>query len=142
MTPTEELAIEVKGLVKRFGDVVAVDGIDLDIRRGECLGLLGPNGAGKTTTVEILEGLQDATSGEVKLLGLRWETHAHELRQRIGMTLHDPAFYAAALLDLALAHHHRVRSLKLPDDGPARAAAARRISALLLAGMQADCTAP
>ncbi|MFP2930717.1 ATP-binding cassette domain-containing protein [Pyxidicoccus sp. 3LG] len=85
----DELAIEVKGLVKRFGDVVAVDGIDLDIRKGECLGLLGPNGAGKTTTVEILEGLQEATSGDVKLLGLRWETDAHALRQRIGLTLQE-----------------------------------------------------
>jgi ABC-2 type transport system ATP-binding protein len=89
MTPKDALAIEVKGLVKRFGDVVAVDGIDLDIRQGECLGLLGPNGAGKTTTVEILEGLQEATSGEVKLWGLRWETDARELRRRIGLTLQE-----------------------------------------------------
>ncbi|GEL69473.1 MULTISPECIES: ABC transporter ATP-binding protein [Myxococcus] len=89
MTHQDELAIEVKGLVKRFGDVTAVDGIDLDIRRGECVGLLGPNGAGKTTTVEILEGLQTATSGEVRLLGLRWETDAPVLRERIGMTLQE-----------------------------------------------------
>jgi ABC-2 type transport system ATP-binding protein len=89
MTTQDELAIEVKGLVKRFGDVVAVNGIDLDIRRGECLGLLGPNGAGKTTTVEILEGLQEATTGEVRLLGMRWETHARQLRQRIGLTLQE-----------------------------------------------------
>ncbi|WIG95573.1 ABC transporter ATP-binding protein [Myxococcus sp. SDU36] len=89
MTHQDELAIEVKGLVKRFGDVTAVDGIDLDIRRGECVGLLGPNGAGKTTTVEILEGLQPATSGEVRLLGLRWETDAQVLRERIGMTLQE-----------------------------------------------------
>ncbi|WP_434345899.1 ATP-binding cassette domain-containing protein [Myxococcus virescens] len=89
MTHQDELAIEVKGLVKRFGDVTAVDGIDLDIRRGECVGLLGPNGAGKTTTVEILEGLQTATSGDVRLLGLRWETDARVLRERIGMTLQE-----------------------------------------------------
>ena len=89
MTHPDELAIEVKGLVKRFGDFTAVDGIDLDIRRGECVGLLGPNGAGKTTTVEILEGLQPATSGDVRLLGLRWATDAAALRQRIGMTLQE-----------------------------------------------------
>ncbi|MCP3138681.1 ABC transporter ATP-binding protein [Pyxidicoccus xibeiensis] len=88
-SPTDELAIEVKGLVKRFGDVVAVDGIDLDIRQGECLGLLGPNGAGKTTTVEILEGLQEPTSGEVRLLGLDWKKHGKQLRQRIGLTLQE-----------------------------------------------------
>ena len=60
-------AIEVEGLVKRFGDLVAVDGIDLAVPTGTCLGLLGPNGAGKTTTVEILEGLQPATSGQVRV---------------------------------------------------------------------------
>ena len=63
-------AIRVRSLVKRFEDLVAVDGIDLDVRVGECFGLLGPNGAGKTTTIEILEGLQRPTSGEVELLGL------------------------------------------------------------------------
>ena len=51
------LAIRCAGLVKRYGDVVAVDGLDLEVRAGECFGLLGPNGAGKTTTIEILEGL-------------------------------------------------------------------------------------
>ncbi|MBZ4409843.1 ABC transporter ATP-binding protein [Myxococcus sp. XM-1-1-1] len=89
MTSPDELAIEVKGLVKRFGDVTAVDGIDLDIRRGECVGLLGPNGAGKTTTVEILEGLQEPTSGHVRLLGLDWRRDATRLRQRIGLTLQE-----------------------------------------------------
>ncbi|MFY1831497.1 ATP-binding cassette domain-containing protein [Myxococcus fulvus] len=89
MTSPDELAIEVKGLVKRFGDVTAVDGIDLDIRRGECVGLLGPNGAGKTTTVEILEGLQEPTSGHVRLLGLDWKRDATRLRQRIGLTLQE-----------------------------------------------------
>lgn len=89
MTHQDELAIEVRGLVKRFGDFTAVDGIDLDIRRGECVGLLGPNGAGKTTTVEILEGLQPATAGEVRLLGMRWATDAAALRERIGMTLQE-----------------------------------------------------
>ncbi|NVJ22127.1 MULTISPECIES: ABC transporter ATP-binding protein [Myxococcus] len=89
MTPPDELAIEVKGLVKRFGDVVAVDGIDLEIRRGECMGLLGPNGAGKTTTVEILEGLQEPTAGHVRLLGLDWKKDATKLRQRIGLTLQE-----------------------------------------------------
>ena len=52
--------------------VVAVDGLDLGIRRGECFGLLGPNGAGKTTTVEILEGILAPTAGEVELLGMSW----------------------------------------------------------------------
>ncbi|HXI56368.1 MAG TPA: ATP-binding cassette domain-containing protein, partial [Polyangia bacterium] len=55
------------------GAVVAVDGIDLTVGRGECFGLLGPNGAGKTTTVEILEGLNQPTSGAVQLFGLSWD---------------------------------------------------------------------
>jgi len=88
-----ELAIEVKGLVKRFDDLVAVDGLDLAIARGQCVGLLGPNGAGKTTTVEILEGIQPPTSGEVRLLGKRWEKDAAELRARIGIALQETKFY-------------------------------------------------
>ena len=65
-------------LVKRYADVVAVDGLDLDIARGECFGLLGPNGAGKTTTIEILEGLLDADSGDVEVLGRAWRRDAQE----------------------------------------------------------------
>ncbi|MBU8894136.1 ABC transporter ATP-binding protein [Corallococcus sp. M34] len=83
------LAIDVKGLFKRFGDLVALDGIDLSIRRGECVGLLGPNGAGKTTTLEILEGLQVPTAGEVRVLGRAWATDADALRQRVGLALQE-----------------------------------------------------
>jgi ABC-2 type transport system ATP-binding protein len=86
-------AIRVRSLVKRFEDLVAVDGIDLDVRVGECFGLLGPNGAGKTTTIEILEGLQRPTSGEVELLGLPWKAHAAELRARIGIQLQETELY-------------------------------------------------
>jgi ABC-2 type transport system ATP-binding protein len=64
-----DAAISVRGLVKRYGDFVAVDGLDLDIRRGEIFALLGPNGAGKTTTVEICEGYRDRDGGEVRVLG-------------------------------------------------------------------------
>ena len=62
-------AIRCRSLVKDYGTLRAVNGLDLEVRAGECFGLLGPNGAGKTTTVEILEGLLPATSGEVELLG-------------------------------------------------------------------------
>ena len=64
--PEGDLALSCRGLVKRYGDVVAVDGLDLEVRRGECFGLLGPNGAGKTTTVEIFEGLNPPDAGEVR----------------------------------------------------------------------------
>ncbi|HZW87554.1 MAG TPA: ABC transporter ATP-binding protein [Myxococcaceae bacterium] len=86
-------AIEVERLVKRFGDLVAVDGIDLSVPTGTCLGLLGPNGAGKTTTVEILEGLQPATSGSVRVLGRTWAEDAKGIRQRIGVSLQETRFH-------------------------------------------------
>ena len=74
---------------KAYKDVVAVDGIDLEVRTGECFGLLGPNGAGKTTTIEICEGLTKADSGEVSVLGLHWDTDASALRQRLGIQLQE-----------------------------------------------------
>ncbi len=82
-------AIRCRALVKRYADVVAVDRLDLDIARGECFGLLGPNGAGKTTTIEILEGLLDADSGEVEVLGRSWQREAHDIRERIGIQLQE-----------------------------------------------------
>ncbi len=85
-----ELAIACRGLTKRYGaEVLAVDGLDLEVQRGECFGLLGPNGAGKTTTVEILEGLLQPSSGEVLVLGRRWSEHEAELRPRLGITLQE-----------------------------------------------------
>lgn len=66
-----------------------MNGLSLQVHRGECFGLLGPNGAGKTTTVEILEGLLEPDTGDVEVLGLRWRTDAHELRQRLGIQLQE-----------------------------------------------------
>jgi ABC-2 type transport system ATP-binding protein len=85
-------AIECRQLVKRYDGrppVEAVRGLDLVVHEGECFGLLGPNGAGKTTTMEILEGLLDATSGDVEVLGYRWGTDDDQLRQRIGISLQE-----------------------------------------------------
>src|SRR6187397_1928562 len=84
-----ELAVRCQNLQKRYGDVVAVDGLSFEVRRGECYGLLGPNGAGKTTTIEILEGLLTPDAGDVEVLGLRWAHHAGELRQRLGIQLQE-----------------------------------------------------
>jgi len=88
-SPALGAALRISGLKKYFKDVRAVDGLDLEVRPGECFGLLGPNGAGKTTTIEICEGLTEADSGVVEVLGLRWETHAKELRQRLGIQLQE-----------------------------------------------------
>jgi ABC-2 type transport system ATP-binding protein len=82
-------ALRLHQLRKAYKDVVAVDGLDLAVQAGECFGLLGPNGAGKTTTVEICEGLTEADSGEVEVLGLRWSSDAAQLRQRLGIQLQD-----------------------------------------------------
>src|SRR5689334_5639622 len=82
-------ALRVSRLRKAYKDVVAVDGIDLDVGAGECFGLLGPNGAGKTTTIEICEGLTELDSGEVEVLGLRWTSDAAMLRQRLGIQLQE-----------------------------------------------------
>ncbi len=89
-----ELAIRCRGLVKRYPpDVLAVDGLDLEVSRGECFGLLGPNGAGKTTTVEIFEGLTEPTSGEVEVLGQTWAGDPSALRARLGITLQETHLY-------------------------------------------------
>lgn len=92
MSLTVPLALDVRSLRKRFGEVVAVDGLDLQVRVGECFGLLGPNGAGKTTTIEICEGLQEKDSGEVKILGHTWDSDAQALRQKLGAQLQESQF--------------------------------------------------
>jgi ABC-2 type transport system ATP-binding protein len=84
-----EAALRCEKLVKRYGELTAVDGLDLEVQRGECFGLLGPNGAGKTTTVEILEGLNDPSAGAVEVLGMRWERDDRALRQRLGISLQE-----------------------------------------------------
>ncbi|HSR69564.1 MAG TPA: ABC transporter ATP-binding protein [Acidobacteriota bacterium] len=96
MTSNNRPALLCRQLYKRYESgkkaVDAVNGLDLEVRPGECFGLLGPNGAGKTTTVEILEGLLQPTSGEVEVLGQRWGQGARQdraIRQQLGITLQD-----------------------------------------------------
>jgi ABC-2 type transport system ATP-binding protein len=91
-TSSTGFALAIRGLRKSFADVTAVDGLDLDVLRGECFGLLGPNGAGKTTTIEICEGLTTPDAGTVEVLGLNWRAHANRLRQRIGIQLQETQF--------------------------------------------------
>jgi ABC-2 type transport system ATP-binding protein len=85
VTNAESPAVEVRGLTKRFGDTVAVAGLDLRMERGCVVALLGPNGAGKTTTVEICEGFLRPDEGHVRVLGLNPATQAERLRPRIGV---------------------------------------------------------
>jgi ABC-2 type transport system ATP-binding protein len=98
-TPHGNIALQVRNLRKAYKDVVAVDGLDLEVRTGECFGLLGPNGAGKTTTVEICEGLNTPDSGEVLVLGRTWGDHDRELRQRLGISLQETQFSEKLTVD-------------------------------------------
>ena len=84
-----DLAISCHGLLKRYGDVLAVDGIDLAVWSGECFALLGPNGAGKTTTIEMIQGLLQPDAGHIEILGLAWDRNERELRQRFGSALQE-----------------------------------------------------
>ena len=84
-----QLALKATGLVKRFGDLVAVNGLDLEVRAGTCLALLGPNGAGKTTAIEMIEGLQRPDEGTIEVLGRTWKSDANGIRERIGVQLQE-----------------------------------------------------
>ena len=79
------IAISARGLRKHFGDLVAVDGIDLDVEQGICFGLLGPNGAGKTTMIRMLQASSPLTSGSLEVFGMDVEKQSREVRSRIGV---------------------------------------------------------
>jgi ABC-2 type transport system ATP-binding protein len=85
--PDPDAAISIRGLVKRYGEFTAVDGLDLDIHRGEIFALLGPNGAGKTTTVEICEGYRRRDAGEVRVLGEDPAIGNRRWKSRLGIVL-------------------------------------------------------
>jgi ABC-2 type transport system ATP-binding protein len=103
-TDAQEVAVHVRGLRKEYAGRPAVDGIDLDIVRGEVFALLGPNGAGKTTTVEILEGYRRRDAGEVSVLGHDPGDDDPRLRQRIGIVLQSTA-ESAELTVGEMVHH-------------------------------------
>ncbi len=84
--------VVARGIVKRFGDLTAVDGIDLEVEQGTCVAVLGPNGAGKTTTIEMLEGIKQPDAGEIVILGRTWQHDARAIRERIGVQLQETEF--------------------------------------------------
>src|SRR5882757_3836792 len=85
-------AVEIGGLVKRYGQTTAVDGLTLSAARGAVTGILGPNGAGKTTTVEICEGYRRPDQGTVRVLGMDPARDARALRPRVGVMLQSGGF--------------------------------------------------
>ena len=113
-------ALLVEDLVKRYGDVLAVDGLSFSVERGEIYGLLGPNGAGKTTTLEIVEGLLRPDSGRVTVLGLDGATQARAIKSRIGVQLQSSSYYEYLTLAEILALLGRFyprRLLRAPTPG-------------------------
>jgi ABC-2 type transport system ATP-binding protein len=91
--------IEVKNLVKNYGDFAAVKGISFDVMEGEIFGLLGPNGAGKSTTLEIIETLRDKTSGEVLVDGLNLDKSPNDIKKIIGVQLQTSGYYPGLKLN-------------------------------------------
>ncbi|RMF29981.1 MAG: ABC transporter ATP-binding protein [Chloroflexi bacterium] len=87
------MVVEVRDLRKYYGEIKAVDGISFTVEQGEIFGMLGPNGAGKTTTVEIIEGLRQADSGQVTVLGLDVRRHPDAVKARIGVQLQTTALF-------------------------------------------------
>ncbi|OIJ66633.1 ABC transporter ATP-binding protein [Streptomyces mangrovisoli] len=104
---TDGLAVDVRGLRKRYGDVTAVDGLDLTIAKGEVLGLLGPNGAGKSTTVEILQGNRSRDAGEVRVLGSDPQTGTRAWRSRVGIVWQDESAPAELTVEETVRHFAR-----------------------------------
>ncbi|GAB6188526.1 ABC transporter ATP-binding protein [Marinitoga arctica] len=85
--------IKAKNLVRKFGDFIAVDNINLDIKSGEIYGFLGPNGAGKTTTIRMLTGTLKPTNGEIEILGMNMRNHEIEIKANIGVVPDEPKMY-------------------------------------------------
>ncbi|WP_084105118.1 ABC transporter ATP-binding protein [Demequina sp. NBRC 110056] len=109
-----DAAISVSGLRKTYGEVHAVDGLDLEIRRGEVFALLGPNGAGKSTTVEILEGFRKRTAGEVEVLGQDPQRADRRFRERIGVMLQNTS--GRSFLTARESLHHAAKLYPRPRD--------------------------
>jgi ABC-2 type transport system ATP-binding protein len=89
----KEWVVEVDSLVRRYGELTAVDGVSFRVRRGEIFGIVGPNGAGKTTTLETIEGLQTPTSGSTRVLGMDSHRQATEVKELIGVQLQASAYF-------------------------------------------------
>ncbi|MFP1623708.1 ABC transporter ATP-binding protein [Streptomyces sp. 5K101] len=113
---SNESAVQIRGLVKRYGSKTAVDGLDLDVAIGSVTAVLGPNGAGKTTTVETCEGYRRADAGTVRVLGLDPVADAARLRPRIGVMLQSGGVYSGARADEMLRHMAKLHAHPLDVD--------------------------
>ena len=109
-------SIEVTDLKKRYGSLKAVDGISFTVKRGEVFGLLGPNGAGKTTTIEIMEGLRERDSGEVKILGLDPWKDGYDVHKKIGVIPQEFTFFEKTTPKEAINYYASLFNIKVDAD--------------------------
>ena len=110
------LSIEVSNLKKHYGDLKAVDDISFKVKQGEVFGLLGPNGAGKTTTIEIMEGLRERDSGEVKVLGYDPWKNGYELHKKIGVIPQEFTFFEKTTPKEAITYYADLFNIKVNPD--------------------------
>jgi len=110
------LPIEVTELKKHYGNLKAVDGISFSVKEGEVFGLLGPNGAGKTTTIEIMEGLRERNSGDVKILGLDPWKNGYELHKKIGVIPQEFTFFEKTSPREAINYYANLFGVKVDAD--------------------------
>ena len=130
-----DAAVIARGLTKRFGDLVAVDHVDLEIHRGEVFGFLGPNGAGKSTTIRMLCGIMDPSDGEAEVLGFDVRRQAEDLKSRIGYMSQRSSLYADLSVTEQLDFYARVYGL---DDATRRRKVGGWIETAGLAGRERD----
>jgi ABC-2 type transport system ATP-binding protein len=134
-----EPVVQIRGLTKRYGELLALDGVDLEIQAGEIFGLLGPNGAGKTTLIQLVTGLARATSGEVRVLGHDVVRDYRFTRRNVGLVPQeinfDPFFtveealrFQAGYFDVALTEERLVELLTALDLVAKRTTSARALS--------------
>jgi len=111
-----ESVISIQGLVKRFGKLTAVDGVSLEVQRGEVFGILGPNGAGKTTTLECVEGLLEPSAGSTLILGVDTHKEPEKVKERIGIQLQASAYFDYLTLTEILELFGKFYRRQLPPD--------------------------
>ena len=109
-----DVVLAIDALTKRYGSLVAVDGISFQVRRGETFGILGPNGAGKTTTLEMIEGLRKPDSGRITLLGLDAVRQRRAVQDRIGVQLQSQALWPELTVEETLKTFRALFRRKLP----------------------------
>jgi len=114
-SPAGDAAVRLSGLRREYGDLVALDGVSLELSAGRTLAVLGPNGAGKTTLVRILATLLRPTAGEVSILGCELPSQAWKVRGKLGFVGHEPLLYRDLTIAENLRFHARLHGLESAD---------------------------